>query len=115
MKISIHKQRMSICNLFDIPPVAPQLTALEISITVVEGNRVTLTCAATGDPIPVLMWYRNGAEVPNPSTPRYQLASNGSTLVVDPVQESDEGQFQCMGMNPAGVDQDTVTLTVHGM
>ena len=83
-------------------------------MTVVEGDTARLTCVATGDPIPVLMWYQNGTEVPNPFTPRYQVSSNGTTLTVEQVvEEEDEGVFVCVATNVAGTDQDTVSLSVY--
>ena len=70
---------------------------------------------ATGDPVLVITWFRNGTEVPSPGTPRYQLSSSRATLVVLGVEEGDEGIFRCVATNPVGTDQDTITLTVLGL
>ena len=68
---------------------------------------------ATGDPTPSVRWFRDGTEIPNTDTPRYQLSPSGTTLFVEGVIEEDEGQFSCTASNIGGEDEATITLTVH--
>ena len=84
-------------------------------VNATQGSTAVLTCMATGDPFLVITWFRNGTEVPSPGTPRYRLASNGSMLVVQGVEEGDKGTFRCIATNPAGTDEDNITLTVLGV
>ncbi len=88
------------------------VTATPSAVTVVEGQMAVLNCTVTGDPTPIMSWYRNGTEVPNPSTPRYQVASGGLLVISGSVKEEDDGQFDCVASNAAGSDMDTVILTV---
>ena len=91
------------------------VSALDFFITTIEGSTATLTCVvAAGDPDPIFSWFQNEILVPNSNTPRYRLASNGTMLIIEPVLDSDDGQYMCMGTNQAGSDQDTITLEVIG-
>ena len=37
------------------------------------------------------------------------------SLLFDPVSNDDEGTYQCLAQNSAGVDDASITLTVFGM
>ena len=92
------------------------VTALETSITAVQGSEVTLSCTATGQPTPLVTWLRNDEEVPGDSTPR--LTAEGGegegSLIISPVREEDEGVWGCLGTNIAGSNQQSITLSVLG-
>ena len=92
------------------------MTALETSITVVEGSEVTLACTATGRPTPTITWQRNEGEVPNDSTPN--LSAEGGegegSLVISPVRGEDGGVWVCVGTNVVDSNQQSITLTVLG-
>ena len=94
--------------------VAPQLTVLETSITVVEGSEVTLSCSATGHPTPTVTWQRNGGEVPSDSTPN--LSSEGGegagSLTISPVRGEDGGDWECVGTNIVTSNHLPISLTV---
>ena len=75
------------------------------------GNTVTMTCVATGDPIPVQTWIQNGT---NLSGTRFQISADGSALTVRDTREEDEGTYSCQASNPASIDIDMVTLNVIG-
>ena len=92
-------------------PVAPDITIAEPSVTVIEGGTAALTCLATGDPVPVQTWSRNGNELT--SGGRYQISSDGRVLTVQGVVEAqDEGVFTCHASNLAGNDSADITLNV---
>ena len=91
--------------------VVPDIAALEPNVTVIEGSMATLTCSATGDPVPFQSWSWNGNVLT--SGGRYQISGNGSVLTVEQVTEAqDEGVFTCHASNEAGEDSATVTLNV---
>ena len=91
--------------------VAPDIAAREPNVTVIEGTMATLMCSATGDPVPVQTWSRNGNELRLGG--QYQISGNGSMLTVQNVAESrDEGMFTCHASNVAGNDLATITLNV---
>ena len=91
--------------------VAPDISVAEPSVTVVEGGTATLTCLATGDPVPVQTWSQNGNRLI--SGGRYQISSDGRVLTVQGVMEAqDEGMFTCHASNMAGNDSADITLNV---
>ena len=91
--------------------VAPDISVAEPSVIVIEGGTATLTCLATGDPVPVLTWSQNGNELT--SGGRYQISSDGRVLTVQGVTEAqDEGVFTCHASNLAGNDSADITLNV---
>ena len=91
--------------------VAPVVTAAESSITVIEGSTATLTCLATGDPVPDQTWSRNGTQLT--SGGRYQISSDGRVLTVQQVnEEQDEGVLTCHASNDAGSDSADIALSV---
>lgn len=94
--------------------VAPVVTALEISVTVIEGSEVTLSCMAAGQPTPVVTWLRNSGEVPSDSTPHVTVVGGEGegSLMISPVSEEDEGIWVCMGSNVAGSNQEFITINV---
>ena len=101
-------------DLIMSPPTAPPTIIADSAIVVaIEGNTVTLSCNATGDPVPVQTWSRNGNELM--SGGRYQISADGRVLTVQGVTEAqDEGMFTCHASNMAGNDSATITLSVQG-
>ena len=93
--------------------VPPTVTANSATVVTIEGNTVTLACNATGDPVPVQTWSRNGNELT--SGGQYQISSDGRELMVQGVTEAqDEGEFTCHASNVAGNDSATIMLSVQG-
>ncbi len=94
---------------FFLPVVGPLIIATEAMVTAVTGSTTTLSCAATGDPIPFQTWTRNGIAISNS---RFQVVSSGSALVISSVREEDQGAYQCHASNIAGSNSATVNLDV---
>ena len=91
--------------------MAPGINAAPASLTAVMGNTATLRCTATGDPIPVQSWSRNGITLTSGS--RFQISADGQVLTITDVrEEEDEGVYICHASNSAGTDSATVTLNV---
>lgn len=79
-------------------------------MVVVQGSTATLRCTATGEPVPVQRWTRNGTDV---SGSRFQTSADGRSLVIGSVQVEDEGAYACHASNSVGTDMAMVTLDVH--
>ncbi|PAA59987.1 hypothetical protein BOX15_Mlig017207g2 [Macrostomum lignano] len=63
---------------------------------------VTLECQATGDPVPLITWQKNGAEIPR-NDPYYRTLDSGN-LHIPYVRTTDSGTFLCVAKNDAGSD-----------
>jgi len=68
------------------------------------GTSVTLSCTSSGVPQPVIAWYRNGIMLMN-GTGNVSIISNWnmSVLTVWDSAGQQGGQYNCSGINVAGV------------
>ena len=89
--------------------VGPVIMPAQDMVTAVVGMATTLRCTATGDPVPVQTWTRNGASIVDS---RFQIQENGTELMVSEVREEDQGNYQCHASNSAGSSSATVGLNV---
>lgn len=83
--------------------------AVESPVTAVVGTATTLRCTATGDPVPLQTWTRNGASI---ADSRFQVVAAGSALAISNVQEGDQGAYQCHASNIVGANSAAVSLNV---
>ena len=111
-----------------LPPlsVAPVITAAPENVTEIQGDFAVFTCNATARPRPHITWWRvnvNGSlNIVNyeinktiiESLPVGKEREVISSLTILDVQPSDAGIYLCRAENPAGVDEEIATLTVHG-
>jgi len=83
--------------------VVPTITIPPENTAVRAGQRAQFRCFATGIPQPSIQWFHMGREV-----------GMRSTLVVNQVDEGDQGNYTCRGTNRAGVVMATANLTMYG-
>ena len=80
--------------------------------TKTEGDNVTFTCNATGNPAPTFRWTKNGSVLTTGS--RIGLSSDGKQLTVTNVTREDSGQYVCEATNNVTtVQSDSATLNVQ--
>lgn len=87
----------------------PHLVKPPQDTTVPAGSLVVFECDATGEPDPVVQWLRDG--IPVLASNKYQFAHDGS-LIIQSVAHSDEGVYQCVASNAAGVTRAVARLQV---
>ncbi|XP_038069452.1 leucine-rich repeat-containing protein 15-like [Patiria miniata] len=82
-------------------------------LNVIVGQAATLSCTATGIPIPNITWLNpNSTVIPDKWQDRY-FFSRGMTLHIIAVELSDRGMYTCMVQNILGeFDRVVVNLTV---
>ncbi|XP_053900405.1 muscle M-line assembly protein unc-89-like [Malaclemys terrapin pileata] len=79
-----------------------------------EGDSVVLECSISGEPQPIVTWFRNG-KILTP-TEKFQFAEeeDGSyRLHIGEVSVSDAGTYKCVAENTAGVIETVSNLTVE--
>ena len=87
-----------------------------------EGDTASFTCQATGEPVPTISWYFNGAPVNNDTDmDKYDIAETSvntttisSTLTIMSVESSDVGTYTCNATNVVSSDTSSGVLTVNG-
>ena len=76
--------------------------------TKTEGDNVTFTCNATGNPAPTFRWTRNGSVLTT------GLSLDGKQLTITNVTREDSGQYVCEATNNVRkVPSNSATLNVQ--
>lgn len=84
------------------PSVPPTIAPLPPIVTITEGTPHTLTCTATGEPLPLITWSR-GAVI---------LSTQGTLSIQPSAHRSDAGVYTCTATNTAGSDTMDITLDI---
>ena len=86
-----------------------------------EGSTVSFTCQATGEPVPTISWYFNGAPVNNYTDNKYDIMETklnttiiSNTLTIMNVESSDVGTYTCNATNVVSSDTSSGFLTING-
>ncbi|XP_041987312.1 peroxidasin [Aricia agestis] len=78
----------------------PEIMSDPTDVVINFGDNAMFSCAASGEPEPEIVWYRDSTILPTDSS-RYEVLNNGS-LMVHEADENDVGVFECTAKNPAG-------------
>ncbi|KAM7389013.1 hypothetical protein PAMP_023013 [Pampus punctatissimus] len=96
-----------------VGPNAPKIRLKSQSlITVKLGESGKMSCQATGEPTPRIMWISPRKDVIPMSSDKFQIMDNGM-LVVKKVTLADEGNYACVAQNSAGDDVKNMKLEVE--
>ncbi|XP_019355735.1 hemicentin-1 isoform X2 [Alligator mississippiensis] len=79
--------------------------------TVVMNNPIHLECKASGNPLPVITWYKDSHPLTNAAGVTF--LNRGQILQIDVAQISDTGIYKCMALNTAGTAELFYSLQVH--
>ncbi|XP_022783220.1 protein sidekick-2-like isoform X2 [Stylophora pistillata] len=86
----------------------PVVKELPDKTTVIVGEKVVLTCEASGDPQPSVRWSKDG----DTSIPRANFNNDGLILIIREVIPRDSGIYECTASNTFGVTHAATTLIV---
>ncbi|XP_069890339.1 hemicentin-1 [Dipodomys merriami] len=78
--------------------VLPTFTKLPGDVSLNKGERLRLSCKATGIPLPKLTWTFNNNIIPA----HFDGASGHSELVIEKVSKEDSGTYVCTAQNSVG-------------
>ena len=73
----------------------------------IEGHNVTLSCNATGNPLPTISWTRNGSLVH--ASGRINFSDGKKRLTITDVNRTDSGEYRCVASNRVGHDTSNAT------
>ena len=93
--------------------VAPLITTQPQGGPVTEGDNVTLSCNASGNPVPTITWTRKGSVLTS-SVPRISFGAEFRELTIRIVNRTDRGEYRCVANNSFGnVTSNAATLDVQ--
>ncbi|KAF1384356.1 hypothetical protein PFLUV_G00117470 [Perca fluviatilis] len=93
-----------------VGPNAPKIRLKSQSLVTVKlGGSAKLSCQATGEPTPRIMWISPRNDVISMSSDKFQIMDDGM-LVVKKVILADEGKYACVARNSAGDDVKNMKL-----
>lgn len=80
---------------------------------VIVNQTITLHCPASGYPLPVVDWYRDGAPVDEESA-NVKILDNGWRLHIKNAEVSHAARYTCRAKNVAGDTEKNYDLSVLG-
>ena len=80
----------------------PEITVHPRSGAETEGNNVTLSCDATANPVPTILWTRDGYPVNTSINSRISFAADKRQLTITNVNRVDSGEYRCVASNILG-------------
>ena len=99
-------------------PVPVQVTPLPATVSRLHGSDLTLTCNATGVPVPTLSWLKDGntLQMVQGTTITITTLNNTvySVLSINPLTYEHAGVYTCLGSNvlPNGTVTHTSSFTL---
>ncbi|RZC39998.1 neogenin, partial [Asbolus verrucosus] len=78
----------------------PSFIARPNPAVVIEGQNISLDCAANGNPNPSITWLKNGFAIDmNDLDSRFSLVGSTRSLRITKIKEEDAGTYQCRAHN----------------
>lgn len=107
--------KISVSPMVDdqMPEEPPSFTSSLSEITVDEGKELSFSLPFIGNPVPEVLWSRNGK--PIEASPRTMLTCDGRKvgIVINPSEISDSGMYQCLLANALGEVESRVNVHVR--
>ena len=89
-----------------IPTVAPRLSKSSSRVMAEEGQNISITCSATGQPKPNITWSKSIGDLP------VEAVVSTTELKVNNVQKQDGGVYICKAENILGKAEETVQVVI---
>ncbi|XP_076348173.1 cell adhesion molecule Dscam1-like [Tachypleus tridentatus] len=90
----------TVWNREKINVIGPPFVRPMQNMTAVEGRTFNTRCPAAGYPIEEIRWQHNGRRIPY--NHRQRAFNNGTLIIRDVEQRSDEGEYSCVARNRKG-------------
>uniref|UniRef100_A0A0N5BTT6 Down syndrome cell adhesion molecule-like protein Dscam2 n=1 Tax=Strongyloides papillosus TaxID=174720 RepID=A0A0N5BTT6_STREA len=87
-------------------------TKIDLEPHFFENSDVELWCPSSGNPPPIIVWYKNGIEVDPSKDPRIKISPDKSKISISKVSADEAGSWVCLAENDAGTSELEITLDV---
>lgn len=95
--------------------IEPQFVQKLSPAQIMDGEELTLSCVVTGNPVPVIKWFRNDTQIVERKGTQMLQESNGScVLTISEVYPEDAGDYTCYASSKIGEATNTVTVAIKG-
>jgi len=84
----------------------------QTNASIIENNRVILSCPARGTPLPKIRWYRNS--IPLAGNEVGERVMPDGSLLLEHAHANNTGRYTCIAENIAGNVTLTIDLIVYG-
>ncbi|CAB1313975.1 unnamed protein product [Coregonus sp. 'balchen'] len=107
-KIPLQTMNISLCDL-------PDISVTHFNLTVVEGDRVTVTCNGSGSPLPEVDWTVNDLHSINThqSNVYWPNVHSINLTLVNVSRDDNFYMLTCIAENKVGMANTSIQLTVH--
>ncbi|XP_022799389.1 peroxidasin-like, partial [Stylophora pistillata] len=86
----------------------PEIASHPQIVTKPEGENVTLTCNATGNPEPELLWFKDYEHLERSSN-RISLSAGNKSLMIANLNRTNSGKYLCVAQNEVGNATSNIT------
>ena len=80
----------------------PEMTLYPSNATEIEGNNITLSCNATGNPEPTISWTIKRTRRDMSYNPKISFSPEKRQLIITNVNRTDSGEYRCVASNILG-------------
>ena len=88
----------------------PEITAHPLNETKTEGDNVTFTCDAIGNPVPSISWSRDGSPIEtSDNSSRINFSVDKKQFAITNVSKTDSGEYRCVAKNSVGNETSNAT------
>ncbi|XP_022799388.1 hemicentin-1-like [Stylophora pistillata] len=92
----------------------PEIGTVPRLIQRTEGDELSLFCNATGNPVPLISWTKNGFSLDTSNNSRINFSNKGKQLTIKNLSKRDGGVYLCVAENSLGnATSHGATLEVH--
>ena len=94
---------------------APRFIDRLHNLSVREGDPVVLSAEATGIPVPMIAWQKDGKMIPsNDKVYKVETEGGKTSLFIEGASPKDDAWYQCNAVNVAGSASNRARLVVQG-
>ena len=91
-------------------PLSVKITPVQQTVDV--ASTATFTCDVTGYPVEQITWYKDAQAIE--ADDKITITTDQVTLVIESVQRSDWGMYQCMATNQREEAEASAQLSLGG-
>jgi len=90
----------------------PTFEKMNSSVTIVETETTSVTCKASGKPLPTYSWIKSSTRVDLATADRFSVEKNTGVLTIRDISKDDDGEYKCVATNAAGKAERVVKINV---